>query len=110
MNRQPWHRAAFKWTNKTIEAVREALGVRADDMTDAEIYAILTIAIKEQELDLLLALVRRQLSDLMQLNEEKWDLINELVKGNAEPAIRAMDKEKEKKRIPDFSNVIKFKR
>ena len=117
-----WKEQVLNWTPTTLSDFRNSLGEGARVRTDDELRAILNVAMKSQQIDLLLDLANTQIEELLAINENKWDVIDALMDGDQHKALDLMNlmSGKMKKtlssellksqRVKEGSNVLEFRR
>lgn len=81
----------FNWNNETLDVLRAELGDISKFFKEDELRAILDKVVKAQQLDLLIDLADAQIKELMQINENKWRVIDALMEGDQFKALEIMN-------------------
>ena len=117
-----WKEQVLNWTPTTLSEFRNSLGEGARVRTDDELRAILNVAMKSQQIDLLLDLANKQIEELLAINENKWDVIDALMDGDQHKALDLMNLMSGKmkktlssellksRRVKKRSNILEFRR
>lgn len=81
----------FNWNNETLDVLRAELGDIAKFFKEDELRSILDKVVHAQQLDLLIDLADAQIKELMQINENKWRVIDALMEGDQFKALEIMN-------------------
>ena len=81
----------FNWNNEALDVLRAELGDISKFFKEDELRAILDKVVKAQQLDLLIDLADAQIKELMQINENKWRVIDALMEGDQFKALEIMN-------------------
>ena len=112
----------FDWTEKTLATFRKSLGDVAMFYSDKELRDILDAAVEAQKLPLLIQLADTQIEELIKINDVKWQVIDALMAGDAEGALKLLTEMSsvlrkslsseliKSKEVQQVSNVLQFRR
>lgn len=81
----------FNWNNETLDILRAELGDIAKFFKEDELRSILDKVVHAQQLDLLIDLADAQIKELLQINENKWRVIDALMEGDQLKALEIMN-------------------
>jgi hypothetical protein len=112
----------FDWTNKALEAFRKSVGGVETFYTDVEIRTILDAVVEAQKIRLVIDLANSQIEELIKINDVKWHVIDALMAGDDEGALKLLTQMSavlrksassellKSKEIQQVSNIIQFRR
>lgn len=92
MSKERLSQMAFEWSDKTIRTLVDSINSLPSKPKAQDIKDVLNKVMEAQEIGAFLDTLEKHIETLTQLNEHKWNIMNSLLRGDAESAASLVDK------------------